>query len=437
MEKIEKILRKEGMKNKSDLEDDYTWKDSKADVERGVHFEVAANRQPSASKKQTKYDKERLDRIKQYIEDYDRSGKALTGRTPERIEEEDGVKKEWAFPEGAKILYVGDPWQRMGKEIDNENMTIIDYEYGDVASFITNDEYFRHEADEKAERLIDRLNYLQQGYNFSEKENLWVSELKMMLKEVDSIQRNVANSESSGYKKQYKDLAEKWKNIREYISQAYREDLEEEINEEAAEKGKGEVGDPGHYKEDDEFSRFRRDAWYASVFCERGFRDVPDWNNIILPELEKMALKEEKEQGKKLSNEERAEFFQKYAKRFIEQIRLKKETMRSNVVEGNFPELPFKDESFDRFVASWSISAHVFDISDKEDFDLYWQEIYRVLKKGGEAYIFPLDFYYNNKENMMKALEGQDILGYEFLDINGGKVEDPDYAHTLILRKNF
>lgn len=76
--------------------------------------------------------------------------KALTGRTSEIIEEQTGISKEVLFPLNKKILYVGDPWQRMGKELDKSHgsdLTLIDYEFGDAVSFVSDDEYFRNKLD--------------------------------------------------------------------------------------------------------------------------------------------------------------------------------------------------------------------------------------------------------------------------------------------------
>jgi hypothetical protein len=431
---MEKILRGEGIKNKNDLRDSYTWENAKEDIEENNEDGNLKGKESTDYEFSKDPEKEHLEKIRQYIENYDKTGKALTGRTPERIEEEDGVKREWAFPEGAKILYVGDPWQRMGKEIDNENMTIIDYEYGDVASFIADDEYFRYIADGKAEAMLRELEFLQRSYAFNEEEKEWVLKLRTMIEDVDFIQQNTETSGNDGYEKNYAILADKWKEIKEFVSSAHKEDLSDEINEEESEKGKGEVGDPQCYKEEDEFSRFGRDSWYAAVFCERGFRDVPDWNNIILPELENLVSEEEKK-GEKLTDEEKENIFKKNTKRLIEEIRLKKETKHSNVVEASFPELPFKSESFDRFVASWSISAHIFDVSNKEDFDLYWREISRVLKKNGEAYIFPMDFHFDDKEYMLESLAEQNNFEYKLLDAYGNEVDDPYDSHTLVLKK--
>jgi ubiquinone/menaquinone biosynthesis C-methylase UbiE len=74
----------------------------------------------------------------------------------------------------------------------------------------------------------------------------------------------------------------------------------------------------------------------------------------------------------------------------IEGIRFEVTAKEAEVVQAMFPFLPFKDEEFDRFVAFWSISTYVFEHLKDEELTRYWQEILRLLKPGGKAYISPL-----------------------------------------------
>jgi hypothetical protein len=105
------------------------------------------------------YEREKKADIVSTVYEADES-KALTGRTPERIEEETGVPKEEMFPNEKKILYVGDPWQRMGKEIDSSNFTLIDYEFGEVARFESDDWQLRRELPYGKEKLDERAEGL-------------------------------------------------------------------------------------------------------------------------------------------------------------------------------------------------------------------------------------------------------------------------------------
>ena len=86
--------------------------------------------------------------------------KSLTGRTVERLAAETGIPAEELFPPDARILYVGDPWQRMGVEIDDPNLTLIDYEFGETASFIDNEEQFRETLESKGTNLTITLQEL-------------------------------------------------------------------------------------------------------------------------------------------------------------------------------------------------------------------------------------------------------------------------------------
>lgn len=81
-------------------------------------------------------------KIQDTIYNADVSFKALTGRTPEIIYDQTGLDVDTLFPETGNILYVGDPWQRMGKTLDRDNLYIIDYEFGETASFVTDKECF-------------------------------------------------------------------------------------------------------------------------------------------------------------------------------------------------------------------------------------------------------------------------------------------------------
>lgn len=76
---------------------------------------------------------------------------------------------------------------------------------------------------------------------------------------------------------------------------------------------------------------------------------------------EKGAIKEELSQTKKLDK-----------------------SFETHAVGGSFTELPFPDESFAGVLASYSFSAHA---KSKEQLLKGFSELYRVLKKGGEALV--------------------------------------------------
>jgi hypothetical protein len=376
------------------------------------------------------------DKIRKYVFDIDSAQKRLTGRTPEKIEEETGISKDLIFPPDKKILYVGDPWQRMGREINDDRLTIIDYEYGEVASFVEDDEAFRENINVAGKNLLQRMENLK-GWIENNDDKKWLESFYLLIKKACNFSEkiNFYDKNNSKSAEEYKKAAKNWESAKNFIEEKYAQDKIIKDGE-----NKGEAGD---YENNDAFSEFRREVWYDCVYGERGFKDIPDWHNIVLSKLEKIIKEKEEKIGKKLDDEERNEIINKHKKRFIEEIRLKKRTDKANVVQGMFPDLPFKDGSFDRFVASWSISAHIFEEMNKEEFKHCWKEITRVLSKKGEAYIFPLGYYFDNEDNMIESLEEFEKnrkICWKLYNYNGEEIEniedDIDAAYTLWLGKN-
>lgn len=352
----------------------------------------------------------------------DPAGKALTGRTPERIQQETGIPKEQMFPENAKILYVGDPWQRMGKAIDNSNLTIIDYEFGDVTSFVTDNEGFRSRIAWKADYLLTQIGRFKQVDSPQPNQLTWLNEFKNLVQDAKTL------SDSATILDDYPKAADAWRKAKEFIEEQYKKDLDS-IDE-------TKTGDPGDsLGEYDAFSALRKEAWYACIYGERGFRDIPDFYNIIVPKIDEKKNQLLKEGA---GEEEAQSKIAKSMRGWIEEIRLKKIPEKANVVEGVFPALPFKARSFDRFVASWSISAHTFGELDKAGFLYYWSEIYRVLDAQGEAYIFPLhysDIDEEGLEHSLKEFAGQHSFQWKYFDWQGQETPALRLAETLWLKK--
>lgn len=222
-----------------------------------------------------------------------------------------------------------------------------------------------------------------------------------------------------------------WTKAKVYIEELHSSDLEKNT-------AKSDPGDSLNY-EYDMLSEFRKTAWYNCIFGERGFKDIPDWNNIIEPKVDAL-----KNKIQDLPEDEQNKIIQNNTRGWIEEIRLKKDTENVNVVEAIFPQLPFKSESFDRIVASWSLSAHVFAKLTEEEFEVFWDESYRVLKDKGEMYIFPLTFHYyvddtllNSLDNMREKYLGS---GYYFIDNAGNRIDEEGngegYEYTLVTYKN-
>jgi len=363
-----------------------------------------------------------LRKMTELVYETDREAKSLTGRTPERIQRETGIPREQMFPENAKILYVGDPWQRMGKAIDSPNLTIIDYEFGDVASFVTNNESFRSGISRKAEHLLSQIGWFKQDTFLQPEQLAWLEEFENLAQSAKLLSDSATTLET------YPKAAEAWGKAKEFIEAQYKKDLEN-IDETR-------TGDPGDsIGEYDAFSAFRKEAWYSCIYGERGFKDIPDFNNIIVPKINE---KKNQLQKEGVSQEQIEKEIAKSMKGWIEDIRLKKIPERANVVEAVFPALPFKAKSFDRFVSSWSISAHTFGALDKEGFSKYWEEIYRVLNNQGEAYIFPLHYSNVDEDAFVSSLiefAGRHNFQWKFIDDTGRETNNFAYAETLCLKK--
>lgn len=361
--------------------------------------------------------------ITEIVYDSDSSAKALTARTPEIIEQETGISREIMFPEEQNILYVGDPWQRMGQEIDTHHMTIMDYEYGDTVLFVRDKVRFKWKMENYiVQNVRDTYEYLvEKKDDLEEEQKQWIDELGALVQKAEHTLETIDDIAS------YPQSAEVWKQLRDSLEQAHKQEVQQSK-------------DPGDPMYSSETGNIRRELWYKVVDGERGFRDIYDWKNIIEPKLQakEQELKSAGMPEDKLENE-----LKEWTRMWINQIRLKKKPEQANVVVGVFPELPFANASFDRFVASWSISAHAFEHFTYEDFLTCWQEILRVLRDDGEAYIFPLDY----REIDMRALEdslsdlsAEDGYDLEWLIYDGnGEVIGPedyeDYGYTLKITK--
>lgn len=407
------------------------------------------------------------ERIRNYIRAYDKEEKALTGRTPEMIAEETGFKKEEIFPEGKQILYVGDPWQRMGREINDSRLKIIDYEFGESASFINNEEEFRKDIFYEGQNLLSSIEYVRDSIkkeDNSDKEKENIAELEELYKLVDTawqmsraedldFYENFYNFDDHGGEEredkkkkldeEYKKIADAWKEARIFIEKKHNQDktLKDETEIEQEEK----AGESEFFDELSDLEILYKEAWYKCVNGERGFRDVADWHNIIIPKMDDALEKIKQGKGGQLSEGEFDDFVEKYSRKFIDEIRLKKRTDLAEVLQARFPELPFKDKSFDRFVASWSISAHIFARMNKEEFNLCWEEIARVLAKDGEAYIFPLNYYFDDKSEMLDSLQEaseKENFSWKIYDaynriMTEEEVRDHgDFAYTLWIKVN-
>lgn len=383
--------------------------------------------------------------ICQKVDDYDAPAKSLTGRTPEDIKIDTGIEKERLFPEDKRILYVGDPYQVMGKIIDNPNFTTIDYRFGEQVQFIYDEDHFRKNIVSGGESLArwvkdSLLNKYKDNYS-EEHEELFARILPKLEQATQvAMEAPLVHDDPSGYKEKYEKVIEAWKEVKAIIAEE-RARLRKTIQEiELKDRiGSDEYGEQQYMK----FVKHNLDdIWYTSENIIRGFRDIPDFYEKVWYPLYQSMQKEEQQQGRKFDDEEKNKYIKKNVRRFSDPLRLEKKTKESHVVQAKFPELPFKSETFDRFVASWSLSTHVFNQLNEQEFETCWDEIRRVLDENGEAFIFPLyykDFQNKNKKTMVSSLEeyakkNPDFV-WELWDIFKNKIDDVKQAATLYLKK--
>jgi len=322
----------------------------------------------------------------------------------------------------------------MGKVLDRDDVVLVDYEFGDSISF-KND---RRSVESICGEIIGyHTRHLKALSEFeSEETRLIINEL---VDRLEALREQSRAAVAAGDWGSYRAMGLKWKEFRESLERRYREGLEKGLEAEVRNEENKEY-DPGYNTEGDSgLDRARSNVWYLSVDAERAFTDVPDWEEIIEPKLESYALILRKN---KLSEEEVKEKVSKRTMELIDDLRLKKQTTKSHVIKGIFPELPIKDGSFDRFVASWSISAHAFAHLDKEGFAVSNREIIRVLKSGGKAYIFPLNYRggpnFDALEESLFDLAAKNEISWEWRWGETGEVlpdKHKEYAYTLCITK--
>ncbi len=385
--------------------------------------------------------------IIEIISIYDRQEKALTGRTPERLEEETGIEVEELFPEEGKILYVGDPYQVMGRYFDNPNFTTIDYEFGETAGFeghkmenFYEPGGFHNIADQQVQIFEDNIReyYQKLADGFDPKEIFpcqnegeyyyveWIEMIQPYLENAIELSQEAMQSNSVlKNKKKFLDASRAWDGIAEFYN-SYKPYVPEEEN-------VPEITDV--------IKRDLKDFWYLAKRGANLFSDLVFYEEELKPKLENKIQLLEKKSGKKLDQIEKQEIIDKLIRPMIDNHRMKKRTEKSHVLQAMFPELPFKDSSFDRFVASWSISAHLFHRMNKEQYDHSFAEILRVLRDKGKAYIFPLSYQDLDKTNMTQSLNGlmqNNEFTWQMLNSNGLEIKNDEYnqfAYTLLIEK--
>lgn len=308
----------------------------------------------------------RRDRIADRVEEIDRYQKALTGRRAEDYARESGLEVGILFPEGKEVLNVGDPWQTL----DLPGVTSIDYEFGEEAEFVRDEPAFLAELPHVLRSAIEQLRL--------QSETGDVEEAKLASVLIEELEAQRPAMEQA-VPDDYVPLADICRALHQRIS-ALRESR-------GADQGDVRRAASG-----------LREAWYGLVHLERGFRDSDLVRNVIEPTLNAKIITE------RLSGQEREELF----RQLVEQHRFVKRTKHARILKATFPDVPFEPDSFDRIVASWSLSTHMFPEMSAEEFTVYWNKFDELLRAGGAAYLWPI---YGGFGALTKTLEAYAASG--------------------------
>ncbi len=116
----------------------------------------------------------------------------------------------------------------------------------------------------------------------------------------------------------------------------------------------------------------------------------------------------------------------------IGQERITQANETGNVVSGLAPEIPFASNSIDMLIDLWGPGLYLERYSDGSQLQLYLENVIRVLKQGGEAIIYPIDYYNealeeNSIRNTNAKKEYSKILK-EFVNIDIEFYEQEDSA---------
>jgi hypothetical protein len=324
--------------------------------------------------------------------------KLVTAKSAGAIADITGIPNNEMFGtnEGSeKVLYVGAPYQARGIA-DEARFTYIDYEFAEIANFVkSHDDLYNMANDILVGGDSSRRNVFE---NYREIKN-------------GSDNPSITDFERNWFQPTY-DLAVRIKNRLDWLKNNNDEglisDLTDKINTELVELHQ--MLDNRLEIEKEKIEARKKidretDSLYMTMFgrhpieefsdnlnrfytrISQGMKDVHDYNTIVKPRLETYYRQlptdlSPKEYGEKMKLEEL---------NILNELRLKKQTKEATVVAALFPDLPFKEESYDRAVFSYSISTHVIAEMKADDFRLWWKEIERILKPGGKAYIFPIE----------------------------------------------
>ncbi len=307
-----------------------------------------------------------LEDIVRKVHEVDASQKALTGRKPEQYSQESGLKLAELFPEDGDILNIGDPWQAL----DLPGVVSVDYESGEEAEFI-------RDADEFVDNKDRYTSYAKSFLESVCRDLIRIN--PSAAERLDTLQKEFAQvctlPEESD--------AKKYDGVGDGIM-AFAKNFTATVNEIIEEQKAG-----GEY-----IGNNVREFWYVLQILGSNFKDVYLWKEVIESGLRQAVI-----ERKGLTSDEE----NKLVWQIVHQHRFVRRMKHADYIQGTFPVVPFTDHSFDRIVASWSISTHMFPVMDRAEFDAYWEEIDRLLKKDGVAYMWPI--YRDNEFTLTRSLQ--------------------------------
>lgn len=359
------------------------------------------------------------------------------------IEDMTGISREEMFgteETGEKVVYIGAPWQGL-TVMDSERFFVFDYEYGEIANFSKDFEDMGYKVEELLygeynpgiyhyyQNISDNLD----STDYTDFERDWYQKtFRSVLKIRKIVNGIIINpNQEEGLVSELSITIQELETLLEEREQEEPEIIEQRKTERDA--------------LEDEFAPYHsiegmhRLARFMAEKVKGSLEDIRDYREIVLPELKVF----ENLLPRDINLEEKALRMRQEELDILNELRLKKRAEKSQVIVGMFPRLPLLDESVERFVASYSLSTHIIPEMDTNDFRTWWQEIQRILKTDGKAYIFPMQqgFPFGrtyDEEALIKTLE-------EYSVENGGHLEwefyenpNPDawrQDETLIITK--
>jgi len=293
-----------------------------------------------------RYDRERQDVINAVLRT-DQKDKALTGRRVEQYEMESGIKESELFPRDGQVLNIGDPWQVM----DRSGVVNLEYETGEEADFLLDSELFSQYLLEDINKCLEKIERISLYEPALGKELAW---------RIKGVREFAEGMSLDDYPKQAQVLYDALR----LLGESHRADTEDVM---------------------------RRELWYAIMRLARGLEDIHHTKTVIEP-----AIDEAERNRSDMTPERRADLVSS----LISDFRGGKKYKQAELVKGAFPLTDFDDQSFDRIVASWSLSVHMFSKMNATQFETTFLEMGRLLKPDGVAYLWPLLYCQFEKEEM-------------------------------------